>query len=348
MESRQAEVVKQKNSLPVSEEDRQFRLLADNANVMIWQSGVDKRCDYFNKAWLDFTGRSLAQEIGLGWTRGLHPDDYQRCMETFQAAHSGRLPFTMDYHLLRQDGAYRWILSNGVPYYQQRTFAGFLGSCVDISDHEREPDRSGHIRQEQAAQREAALRELNHRLKNSLQTSICFSAHGRPLADPDTQDDLSSMTERLSLLALAHEQLCRFDDGRATGFCGYLEALAHAVHATIGNSNVRLQVVCEPVLISAKRATAIGTVVDQLLTAALTQRFPEQRCGTVQVESRPLSDHRIEVSISDDGLNAPVGQLGSQASFQRQLVERLIAHANGTIRYELDGGTRCVITLNPD
>jgi two-component sensor histidine kinase len=156
------------------------------------------------------------------------------------------------------------------------------------------------------------------------------------------------MTERLSLLALTHEQLGELDGEPGTGFCGYLESLAEAVHAAIGNSNVRLEVVCEPVVLSAKRASAVGAIIDELLTAALTQRFPEQRCGTVQVESRPLSDRRIELSISDDGLNETLAQQRARGSFRRQLVERMIAHANGTIRYELDGGTRCVITLNPD
>lgn len=348
MEWRPVEAMTEGASRKSPEDDRQFRTLADNARIMIWRSGIDKRCNYFNRAWLDFTGRSLQQELGLGWARGLSPDDYQRCLETFNAAHAGRLPFSMDYHLRRHDGAYRWILSNGVPYYQARVFAGFLGSCIDISDHQDSGNRLGRAARNEPTQRDFILRELNHRLKNSLQTSISFSAYGRSLADPETQDDLSSVTERLSLLALTHEQLWQSEDSAGAGFCRYLEALAQAVHAAIGNANVRLQVVCEPVVLSAKRASAVGAVVDELLTAALTQRFPEQRRGTVQVESRPLGDRRIELSISDDGLSETLAQQRSRSSFQRQLVERLIAHANGTIRYELDGGRRCVITLNPD
>ena len=348
MEWRAIEAVTEGATHAVPDEDRQFRLLADSARTMIWRSNTDKRCIYFNKAWLNFTGRSLPQELGLGWARGLHPDDYQRCLETFNAAHAGRLPFTMDYHLRRRDGAYRWILSNGVPYYQASALAGFVGSCVDISEHQNGSGQRAEGDQAASTQHDFALRELNHRLRNSLQTSISFSAYGRSLADPETQNDLSNMTKRLSLLALTHEQLCQFDNGRGTGFCGYLESLAQAVHAAIGKPNVRLQVICEPVALSAKRASAVGAIIDQLLTAALTQRFPEQRGGTVQVASRPLSDQRIELSISDDGLNETLAQQRSRGSFQRQLVERLIAHANGTIRYELDGGTRCVITLNPD
>jgi PAS domain S-box-containing protein len=309
---------------------------------MIWRSASDKRCNYFNRCWLDFTGRSCAQEAGLGWTRGVAQDDYLRCLEVFSASHSARIPFTVDYKLRRHDGVYRWMLSNGVPYYRAGLFAGFLGACVDISQHQ-----DGAERALQTGRREAQLRELNHRLKNSLQTSICFSAFGRQLADRNTQDDLASITERLSLLALAHEHLSSFGNGSGAAFCTYLESLAEAVHAAVGKRNVKLQVSCEPVMLTTKRAVAIGTILDELLTAALIQRFPAHRRGTIQVQSRALADQRLELCVSDDGVDQILGEQRPRASFQRQLVERLVAYANGTIRYELDGGTRCVVTLNP-
>jgi PAS domain S-box-containing protein len=330
-------------SAEVSEDERRFRMLADNSPVMIWRSGLDKRFDYINRHWFEFTGRGLEQEVGLGWTRSLHPDDYQRVVDTFSGAHSVGIPFTADFHLRRSDGDYRWLLCNGVPFYRDDAFAGFLGSCVDISAHEVE----GQIVGMEPDQHDAELRQLNHRVKNSLQTSISFSALGRHIGDPGTLEALSQLTDRLSLLALAHEQLNRFKDGSTAGFGEYLKALALAVHSAIGKTNVALSVRCEPVALSPKRATALGTIVDELLTTALTSRFPAERPGTVRVESRPLPDRRIEVSVADDGVSEAIAQ-PSQASFQRQLVERLTAHANGTIRYELNGGTRCVITLNPD
>jgi PAS domain S-box-containing protein len=114
--------------------ERFFKELADFAPVMIWRSGTDALCDWFNKPWLDFVGRSMEQEVGNGWAEGVHPDDFDRCLETYLAAFHARKPFTMAYRLRRRDGVYREILDNGAAYYRDTEFAGYFGSCIDISD----------------------------------------------------------------------------------------------------------------------------------------------------------------------------------------------------------------------
>ncbi len=115
-------------------EDR-FRIMADHAPVMIWMANLDKLCIFFNKVWLDFTGRSLAEEYGNGWAEGVHADDFERCLDTYVSAFDARQSFTMEYRLLRYDGEYRWLIDNGIPYYNaEGEFLGYLGSCIDISD----------------------------------------------------------------------------------------------------------------------------------------------------------------------------------------------------------------------
>jgi PAS domain S-box-containing protein len=119
----------------VRESERRFRLMANTAPVMIWTSGPDTRCDYFNQPWLDFTGRRLEAELGNGWAEGVHPEDRAACLDTYTKAFDARQPFEMQYRLRRHDGEYRWIFDAGVPRFSgDHSFAGYIGSCIDITD----------------------------------------------------------------------------------------------------------------------------------------------------------------------------------------------------------------------
>jgi PAS domain S-box-containing protein len=124
-----------KGDAQLRESEERFRIVADAAPVLIWMSGVDKLCTFFNKTWLEFTGHSLEQETGNGWAEGVHPKDLQRCLKTYSGAFNARKPFVMQYRLRRHDGEYRWISDHGVPRYDtQERFAGYIGSCVDVTE----------------------------------------------------------------------------------------------------------------------------------------------------------------------------------------------------------------------
>jgi PAS domain S-box-containing protein len=129
--------------------DERFCEVMDAAPVMIWVSGKDKGCVWFNRPWLAFTGRSMAQEAGSGWADGVHRDDFERCLQIYVSHFEARKEFRFQYRLRRWDGAYRWIDDAGIPRYaRDGTFMGYIGSCTDIT----------HLRETEDAQQEGELR----------------------------------------------------------------------------------------------------------------------------------------------------------------------------------------------
>jgi len=117
------------------ESEQRFRHVANTAPVMIWMSGTDKLCTYVNQPWVDFTGRRLTAELGNGWLESIHTEEVKTCFDTYSQAFDRHEPFTMQYRARRHDGEYRWVLNRGVPRFNtDDSFAGFIGSCVDISD----------------------------------------------------------------------------------------------------------------------------------------------------------------------------------------------------------------------
>ncbi len=120
------------------ESETRFRTMADTAPVMIWMSGPDKLCTFFNRGWLDFTGRTLEQELGNGWAEGVHREDFDRCLEVYVDAFDARREFRMEYRLRKYDGEYRWILDHGVPRFaSDGAFLGYIGSCIDVGERKR-------------------------------------------------------------------------------------------------------------------------------------------------------------------------------------------------------------------
>jgi PAS domain S-box-containing protein len=119
----------------IQETEGRFKIMADAAPVLLWMSRTDGLCTFFNQTWLRFTGRSLEEEWGVGWAEGVHFEDFQRCMDTYVDAFNRRAVFEMEYRLRRHDGEFRWILDRGTPRYTpDGTFAGYIGSCVDITE----------------------------------------------------------------------------------------------------------------------------------------------------------------------------------------------------------------------
>ena len=143
------------------ESEERFRLMADTAPALIWMSGTDKLCTYFNKPWLDFTGRSMDSQLGNGWVAGAHAEDLRSFVDTYTQAFDRREEFRMEYRLRRHDGEYRWFLDIGVPRFNQdRSFAGYIGIAIDVTE---------------SKQTQEALFESDQRLRLAAQAGNMYS-----------------------------------------------------------------------------------------------------------------------------------------------------------------------------
>jgi PAS domain S-box-containing protein len=165
--------------------DSRFCEVMDASPVMIWVSGPDRLRKWFNKSWLECTGRSMADDIGDGWTEGVHRDDLDHCLETYTTHFDARQKFRVQFRLRRHDGQYRWIDDIGVPRFAgDGSFLGYIGSCVDIHDHR---------------QAEAELRRLKIILEQRIGEAT-VRLHGEMAARSETEQELFQSAAQLEIL----------------------------------------------------------------------------------------------------------------------------------------------------
>jgi len=117
----------------LAESEARFRTITELSPMLIWESNADAQCTFFNSRWLEYTGRSLEQELGRGWSDGVHPEDSARVHQTFAKAYKARMEFGMDYRLRKADGSFGWITDKGSPKHtKDGTFSGYIGYCTEI------------------------------------------------------------------------------------------------------------------------------------------------------------------------------------------------------------------------
>jgi len=137
-----------------------FRDLADTAPVMIWTTDERGLVTFVNEGWLSYTGTTLEEELGPSWSLGVHPDDAEEVLATWDEALAERRPWELEYRLRRSDGEYRWIVDRGMPRYERGRYAGYVGTAIDI--HERKL-MEGRLRE---------VYEREHRIAETLQRSL--------------------------------------------------------------------------------------------------------------------------------------------------------------------------------
>ena len=310
------------------ESERQFLLIANSAPVLIWTSGPDKLCTFFNQPWLEFRERTLEQELGNGWTEGIHPDDLEHCLKVYNESFDAREAFTMEYRLRRHDGQYRWISDRGVPRYDiQKQFLGYIGSCVDVTEkREAEVERQRSQQELAHVSRVSTLGALAGSLAHELNqplTAIMSNAEAaqRFLAgdrrnDHEVADALKDIVEqgrRAGEIIAGMRAMLKKDPGQTAALNINLavKQVLEMVRSDLLARRVTLVLQLDPLLPTVKgHDVQLRQVILNLVTNAcdaMSGILPDRRKLTVR--SQRVTPNQVGVSVTDCGPGFPAQML---------------------------------------
>lgn len=299
-------------SLP--NEQQLFRMVVDTTPAMIWLSGADGGRIYVNKSWLTFTGRSINQELGMGWRQGVHPDDDPQCIETYLGAFHRQQGFQTEYRLRRADGEYRWLLDQGVPRFtEQGCLAGLMGSCVDIThckENERALQAAHDDLERLARERMALLSQGNARLA---QANIQHK-----LAKQKVIQQQSHLHMLVSELAVAEER--------------QRHRIATGLHDQIGQTLALARLRMGELLESTPSEKAKG-LVNQVI-GLVDQAFQATRSATFDLSSPILYELGLEAAVQSFGEQI-AAQAGFCFSFDADPIQKLLADNTRIILFRI-------------
>jgi PAS domain S-box-containing protein len=302
------------------ESEGRFLVMANSTPVIMWASGLDKSCTFCNKAWLDFTGRPLGEQLGYGWAESIHPEDRAGCIKTCSEAFDARQPFTQEYRVRRYDGQYRWVSDHGVPRYdEQQNFLGFMGSCVDVTERKEAETEAQRSREELAhVSRISTLGELAGSLAHELSqplTAVVSSAeaaqrmmNGDARSDVELRDTLKDVVEegqRAGEIIAGMRAMLNKAPGQmeAQDVNVAVRAVLEMVHSDLVNRRVTTVLRLDPLL---PHVTAHGVQLRQVLLNlvmnacdAMSDVTAEQRQLTI--ESRCITTEELEILVADNG-----------------------------------------------
>lgn len=187
--------------MSLRESQKLFDTVANTSPALIWMSGLDKGCTWFNETWLNFTGRDMLQELGDGWAEGVHPDDVDRCFKVYSESFDSRRPFAMEYRLRRHDGEYRWLLDQGQPRCDPSgNFCGYIGSCLDITER----NMANEMLKRKNDEIEQFIYSISHDLRSPLVTVKSFLGY---LEQDMKIADLTRIDQDLSYIHAAADKM---------------------------------------------------------------------------------------------------------------------------------------------
>jgi PAS domain S-box-containing protein len=304
---RQAELELAVALVVAQESEQRFRHVANTAPVMIWMSGTDKLCTYVNQPWLDFTNRRFAQELGNGWVESIHPEDVTASFDTYAQAFDRREPFTMQYRLLRYDREYRWVLDKGVPRFDANdSFAGYIGSCVDITDRKLAEDALSSVSRRLIDAQEQERTRIARELHDDINQRIAMLAVELDVLRqrlPDSGAEVRSRLEEIRQLASdigsGVQEISHRLHSSKLEYLGLVAACKSFCREVAEWHNVAVDFTADniPTTLPQDAALCLFRVLQESLNNAIkhsgAQRFEAELCGTSNEIRLTVRDHGV-------------------------------------------------------
>lgn len=285
---------------------------------MIWRSRLDKLCDYFNRTWLEWTGKTMEQEFGHGWAKGVHPDDFDACLETYVAAFDRREAFYMEYRLIDKHGQWRWIGDHGRPFYDlDDTFLGYIGSCYDITENKVNQQKLLSLN----ATKDKFFSIVAHDLRNPISAFVSLSEYvlenGKDFDEAEMEEIATQMHKDAKNTLMLLENLLEWSRSQSDeikcnkeviGLRDLCEEVVLQANVSARAKKVSLTVVqAEDISIAADK-NMLNTILRNLVMNAIKFTEPGGRVHIKAEKSSSPTDSEndnVLVTVSDTGLGMP-------------------------------------------
>lgn len=316
-----------------------FRQFANDVPLMMWRSDSRGQAVHHNESWLRFTGRSVEDEAGEGWRRGLHPDDAERHAALVMEAFASREPFVAEFRLRRHDGAYRWLLDTARPIEQGGVFSGYLGTCFDITDRKHAEDHAAAV----LAEKEALLAEVYHRVRNNLQVMVSLiGLYGRA-APPPCRGTFEALGQRVRAIALVQQHLHEAPHIASIDLRDYLHRLASGLGQLRRAGRIGVTVEgAGTTLVEPRTANALGMIVAEVVAECLDATAESVSCAiAIRIDAAAGAPVRLSIVSGAEGQALPsatgaVPNLGPRLIAAYAAQAEIAAHGHATAKEPLE------------
>ena len=330
----------------VEDSERRYRFMADTIPQIVWTADAQGRMRFFNRRLAEVTGQEEAPMLDWGWLGLLHPDDRTVAGEAWCKALETGTEFQCEHRIRCREGGYRWFLSSARPMRgASGVVTAWFGSFTDVDDAKRKEEALAAL----LTQKDLLFKEVNHRVKNSLQlVSSLLQLQRLSVRDPAAVHHLDDAVARVNAIAAIHERLYRSDDVTTVDFATYLSILCKDLEQTVhaGGRTWSVEVSADNATVPTDEALPMALIVNELVTNAIKHSNPAS--GQCRVEVRYSAGPVRSLSVADcgSGLPADFSLKPGRGSLGMDLVTALTRQLKGRLEVErLDPGTRFTVVF---